>query len=105
LFRLRENNQALPTAASIDQPNNEVETGMTQSDAEAETNLKGKHSFPSCFFKRKNIQCVFIFVTLFSIEICHARILQKCGAAVIEAFSGPNLPWAEKCRIREVQYL
>lgn len=38
-----------------------------------------------------------------TIEMCHAKILQKCGSAVIEGFAENNLPLYQKCRIREVQ--
>ena len=37
-----------------------------------------------------------------SIELCHAKILQKCGSAVIEGFAETDLPLNQKCRIREV---
>ena len=36
-------------------------------------------------------------------ELCHARILQKCGAPVIEGFStNEPMPLGRKCRLREV---
>ncbi|XP_046452208.1 uncharacterized protein LOC124200128 isoform X2 [Daphnia pulex] len=34
-------------------------------------------------------------------ELCHAKILQKCGSAVIEGFAETDLPLNQKCRIRE----
>ncbi|KAK4008929.1 hypothetical protein OUZ56_014050 [Daphnia magna] len=34
-------------------------------------------------------------------ELCHAKILQKCGSAVIEGFAEADLPLNQKCRIRE----
>lgn len=48
--------------------------------------------------KKKKTLCIFT-----NSELCHARILQKCGAPVIEGFStNEPMPLGRKCRLREV---
>lgn len=91
---------AMNSGAVSDQPNNDVETALSQSEMETESSLKGIMQMSCCMrvdFALKRVSSSGTYT-----ELCHARILQKCGAAVVEGFSKPNLALPEKCRIREV---
>ena len=94
-------NERQSNSAAINQNEpqpNDVEGSHTNRNEDDENSLKGEINSQLNFLKSSLNNW---FVNSLA-ELCHAKILQKCGSAVIEGFAEADLPLNQKCRIREV---